>query len=794
MDLNKTFVIDIESNGLLEDMITYKELPYRLNNEARLWCVVIQNVGTGEIFSEVKEAITKEWLQETLSECEYLIAHNGLKFDFPALKLFGIFDYKVGYIGKKDTLFGKPITIIDTLTLSRLLHPDRYNGHSLDSWGERVGNKKTDFRQLCIDKEYIDAKSPKGQEFRQYVPEVLDYCIQDVSTNIDTFFALSEELNSYPNWMNAFRMETKLADLAIQREHFGFSFDKELAIECVKDLTEKIDTITASIEPILPPRKMIKGELQKMTPPKNQFKKDGSISAHLEKFIAKFEDAMYVEDGGKKLLVYKDKSFELPYHEPIESRVKASVKDIDHIKMYLIHLGWQPSEWRERDLTKDSKKQNLPYEKRIQALERWYEETMNGKYKEQRLAELDIPSSNIMDELSYRLLKDAPVRVPTSPTLRVGVEKELCPSLVELGDKVAFAEDYAKYLTYKHRRSSIAGGDIEDIDFDVEYPNKGYLSMYREEDGRVPTPAIEIGAGTHRYRHIGICNVARPTSMYGKELRSLFRSGDGGVFFGFDYSSIEARIMAHYVYNYTDGVELGKTFVAEKPNDLHSITAIKQGIPRSEAKSINYALLYGANWLKIKKMTRKTEAEAKALVDGFWDQVVALKEFRDKVVEYWERTDKKYVPAIDGRKIFIRSKHSILNALFQSAGVIFAKYVAVLLMEKMEEEGLCINPFDGVPDVISMIEYHDEEDLFVNPKFFKFETFETKDGAKAFVESWEGEQLSAIGEGKKGYFVCLPNVVSRAITTSMREVEEKLKLNVEMGFEYMLGKTWYDCH
>ena len=42
-------------------------------------------------------------------------------------------------------------------------------------------------------------------------------------------------------------------------------------------------------------------------------------------------------------------------------------------------------------------------------------------------------------------------------------------------------------------RLSIAGGDIDDMDFDEEAPNTGFLSMYREIDGRVATPAIEIG-------------------------------------------------------------------------------------------------------------------------------------------------------------------------------------------------------------------------------------------------------------------------------------------------------------
>ena len=92
-------------------------------------------------------------------------------------------------------------------------------------------------------------------------------------------------------------------------------------------------------------------------------------------------------------------------------------------------------------------------------------------------------------------------------------------------------------MTYRHRKSSIAGGDIDDMDFDEEYPNTGFLSMYRDIDGRVATPAIEIGASTNRYRHIGVCNIARASSIYGKEMRSLFGCGEGMVQLGLDRKS-----------------------------------------------------------------------------------------------------------------------------------------------------------------------------------------------------------------------------------------------------------------
>ena len=54
------------------------------------------------------------------------------------------------------------------------------------------------------------------------------------------------------------------------------------------------------------------------------------------------------------------------------------------------------------------------------------------------------------------------------------------------------------------------------------------------EDGRVSTPAIEIGASTSRYKHIGVCNVPRASSLYGEKMRRLFRCGDKGWQLGYD--------------------------------------------------------------------------------------------------------------------------------------------------------------------------------------------------------------------------------------------------------------------
>ena len=772
-------VIDIETNNLLADMLDYSSLPYKLNKNANLWCVVIRDVDTNEVTvlkSESGNTITKEMLQNALIGTTEIIAHNGIKFDFISLKLFGVLDYTVGYLGQDDTIFGIPVKITDTLIRSRLFNPDRYGGHSLDAWGKKLGEHKGNFHN-----------------FDSYSDEMVTYCIQDTNVTALIFKELEKEYISYSGWKKPEKLENKLADLAVRRETYGFWFDKELAITCLDDLIGKMQKLENNVNPLLPPKPMNKTKLKQFTAPKNQFKKDGSVSSVMEKFAEKHGAKI---QGNK--FYYKDGVLLLPLDEPIETHEKASISDLDHVKMYLIDLGWKPSEFKVRDLTKDSKKQNLSYQKRVEALDRWLEQTFTDeKYKDSRLSELDMGDDidTIRSKLLSKLQDDKPVRVPTSPMVRVGVEKELCPNLVKLGDKVSFANDFTLYLTYKHRKSSIAGGDVEDMDFDEETPNTGFLAMYRDVDKRIPTPAIEIGASTNRYRHIGVCNIARASSIYGKEMRSLFGCGYGMLQMGFDFASLEARIQGHYILSF-EGEELAEQLLASKPNDIHSVNAKKLNITRDQAKSLSYALMYGASWHKLKTMLGLNDTEAKALFDAYWKAVQPLSDLKEAVTKVWQERGKKFVVGVDGRKIMTRSQHSLLNALFQSGGVICAKYTTVFIYQLLEEQGYNCNPFEHSElDMCGMIEYHDECQLAVNPKLVQYKIFKTEDELKEFESTWDGEQLGSAVDGKNGTLVvALPNPVSKAITKAIDMAVEEVKLKVPLGCEWVVHKNWYGCH
>lgn len=770
------YTIDIETNNLLSNMLDFTSLPYKLNSEARLYCVVIRNIDTDEVSFAVENEVTKDWLKTTLSDATEIVLHNGIKFDLIALKLFGVLDYEIGYLDREDKLFGKPVKIVDTLVRSRLLNPDRYGGHSLKAWGLYLGEHKGDYT-----------------DFSHYNEEMLEYCKQDTKVTSLIYKTLGDEYNSYEGWWKAEKLENKLADLAVKRETYGFWFNKELAVKCVEDLAVKMVELENKVNPILPPKPMNKTTLKKFTPPAIQFKKDRSFSANFIKFVEKHEGIL-----GEDSVEFYGETYALPVEQPIKLFEDADISDLDHVKMHLISLGWRPTEWKVRDLTKDTKKQSLPYEKRVETLDRWLNQTFDeNKYKGLRLEELSLgwDKDCLRRKLVSQLREDKPVRVPTSPCVRVGVEKELCPNLVKLGSKVDFANDFTLYLTYKHRKSSIAGGDLEDVDYEDEYPNTGFLSMYRTVDGRIPTPAIEIGASTNRYRHIGVCNVARASSIYGKEMRSLFGCGEGMYQFGFDFSSLEARIQGHYILPF-NGEELAEQLLASKPNDIHTLNANKLGISRDQAKSISYALMYGASYKKLKSMLGLSDSEAKALYDAYWEAVKPLSDLREEVGKVWKRRGSKYVVGIDGRKINTRSQHSLLNALFQSGGVINAKYTTVFLFEWLEDRGYKCDPFLYQDlDCCGMIEYHDECQLAVNPKLIELKKFETEEDYKDFLSSWKGEQLGSETTLRSGKIcIAMPSVISEAVQYGIDQAEKHTNLKVALGFEYVVANNWYNCH
>jgi len=167
----KMYVIDIETNGLLDTMDT-------------VHCAVAKDYKTGELHTFGPHEIAK-FLD--LIDGEVVIGHNIINFDIPALHKWCDLNETL-YIGM---LYPDACMAIDTLVLSRLLNPDRerpdglpqrVGPNSLQAWGYRVGIYKGDYGK-------------QDKAFDTYNQEMMDYCIQDVEVTEQVYKHLLKEMD-----------------------------------------------------------------------------------------------------------------------------------------------------------------------------------------------------------------------------------------------------------------------------------------------------------------------------------------------------------------------------------------------------------------------------------------------------------------------------------------------------------------------------------------------------------------------------------------------------------------------
>lgn len=802
-------VIDIEANNLLNhETIDYLKAPYELKSTYRVWCLVMRDIDNPLLVHSFvgKEEIDK-FIDEHLPLITVLVAHNGIDYDFLVLKLMYrekftyTFPWKTGELA---TLNGKPVDMVDTLVVSKTLNPDRYGGHSLDEWGKRLGEQKTDWRGEALTLGLIEPGAPRGAEFAQYHPRMLDYCSQDTNVNVKLFHKLEEEKGDW-KWQDALTLEHYVRDLVTRQSHRGFKFDSVLADTNVRDLDEKMEHIRQIVEPLLPPKPLGITKAKAFLPPKVQFKKNGEVSKVMETWVERQGGKI----DGKRFIDKSGKAWKLPMdcEVPIETHEPATVKDTTHIKGWLISLGWKATQYKERDLTVDAKKNKLTQDKFEAACERYVEQTLASPFCADRCAELEVHPNFLLKKL-LRHDPKRPLKVYTNPTITVGMEKEIDPALLDLADEFPHAKLVSEYLTYAHRRNSILGGgvDPDEFDEDDEFQGKGFMAAERVGvDGRIPTPADTCGAGTSRFKHKLVANIPRVTSLYGEMMRGMFGVDveEGFIQLGYDFDSLEAKVEAHYVFKYPGGPEYGVSLTAEKPNDCHSVLAAKistligRPFPRGPAKNVKYGCSYNAQAARVAKTVGCSIEEGKVIFDAFWEQASPLKELKEKMQEYWSTVgEKKFLKGIDGRKLPIRSKGNVINTAFQSAGVICAKRAMMMHEVKLKDEGLFIDFFlddwKAKKDFCQqLIAYHDEAQCEVKRSMVQWKKFASKEECVAFTDP--EKRWSDPVHNDKGWFrgYCRAGELA---TIAVREAGQYYKLNVELSAGYMLGTTWASCH
>jgi len=195
-----------------------------------------------------------------------------------------------------------------------------------------------------------------------------------------------------------------------------------------------------------------------------------------------------------------------------------------------------------------------------------------------------------------------------------------------------------------------------------------------KDDGRVHGRVTTNGAVTGRMTHQtpNMAQVPSVNSQFGKECRDCWIVPEGRRLVGVDASGLELRMLAHYMDDkgYTNEVING---------DIHTANQHLAGLEsRDQAKPFIYALLYGAGDEKLGSVASAGRSVGKTLRERFMSNLTAYADLKDRIVR---ESEQGTIEGLDGRLLHIRSAHSALNTLLQSAGAIVMKKAMCLLEE-----------------------------------------------------------------------------------------------------------------
>lgn len=171
--------------------------------------------------------------------------------------------------------------------------------------------------------------------------------------------------------------------------------------------------------------------------------------------------------------------------------------------------------------------------------------------------------------------------------------------------------------------------------------------LERQIGGRIYTSLNQLGTESGRFssNSPNMQNVPLDASI-----RKLFVASEGMVLLDYDYSQIEGRVFAHVSQDpilleyYRNG------------GDIHTATSEKLGIPRKLAKTINFAIIYGAAPRKLSEIMQKegfsyNEVEARDMIRSFWRLYKGGSKWVDKVKSELYR-EKQIFTVYGRRRIF----------------------------------------------------------------------------------------------------------------------------------------------
>ena len=242
------------------------------------------------------------------------------------------------------------------------------------------------------------------------------------------------------------------------------------------------------------------------------------------------------------------------------------------------------------------------------------------------------------------------------------------------------------------------------------------LGPLRRGDGRVHTTYNQTITATGRLSSSDPNLQNIPTrSELGRTVKTAFSAGEGSVFLAVDYSQIELRLLAHL----SGDEHLVRAF--NEGEDFHAEAAARVfGVPvsevtpdlRSRAKAVNFGIVYGQQAYGLSQSLHISMAEARDMIDRYYEAYPGVRTFLDNVVARAKQTGyaetmygrRRHIPELKAKNPQLRGfgERTAMNHPMQGTAADIIKIAMARVSRRLEEEGFAAH---------MILQVHDELDF-----------------------------------------------------------------------------------
>jgi len=204
--------------------------------------------------------------------------------------------------------------------------------------------------------------------------------------------------------------------------------------------------------------------------------------------------------------------------------------------------------------------------------------------------------------------------------------------------------------------------------------------------------------------------------------RAFIPHNDRCVILSADYSQIELRVLAHIAGD----ANLIEAFINH--SDIHTKTASEvfnvpmeevTKIMRSNAKAVNFGIVYGIGEFSLAKDLNISRKEAKTYIETYFERYPSVKKYMKDIVTEAEQNNsvttilnrRRFIPEINSANKIVASAgiRLAMNTPIQGSAADIIKLAMVNVYEKLKEEGLKSTLILQVHDELILNVYRDEQ-------------------------------------------------------------------------------------